>query len=350
METLLETYKEMELSPLDEQGLEQIQKALEALGLTAVRTETGTVRAELKRFGTNYILAHFVSGREVFYTDEHIFEMQERRRPGQTNAHLQKLQRKQDMWVEKDERTYHPLSKRIFIVDLDNAAADPLYSRFVQEIELDLYAAQKWVCTLEGLREALSCPFRPVAHRAFEQPFAHYTRASVSEFDKPGPDFKVLVTWHFNPADFRTMCKQLMERKNRAGVLSVAATIFARIMGSSYSLVENDGDLEMVRGPGPSMPDFMIGNGERTAMSFCLFLALAHDRMAEGMCIGIKESLNTLDSLRLIKTMAVLSEFVIATGASVYLQTDKSENLQFAKLMLEEAVKIAGEGSKATFF
>lgn len=351
MESLNEIYKEKELSPLDEQGLNQIQKHLESLGVTAVRTETGTLRAELKRFGTNYILAHFVSGREVFYRDEHIEAAEAEAWRGGPNPQLRKLQSKQRLWLKGDVKTYSDLAKRIFVVDLDNAAADPQYTAFAQQLELDMQVSLKVLCTLESLHEAIAAPFRPVAHRAFDEPFVHCTRASVCEFDKPIPDFKALVTRLYKLDDFRTMCKQLQERKNRAAVLATASRAFTRIMGASYSLVDTDGDIEMVRGAGSQpMPDFMVGRGELTAMSYCLFLALAHDRVNEGMCIGIKESLNTLDSLRHLKALTVLAEFVIATGASVYFQTDKSDYVHLAEVLLSEATRIASQGTKTLFF
>lgn len=349
MESLSETYKECKLSPLDEQGLDQIQKRLERLGINAVRTETGTIRAELKRYGVNYILGHFVSGREVFYTDEHIRKLLDEGR--RTAPRLDKFHSKQQMWLEKDGREYRALAKRVFIVDLDNAMADPQYSRFVQELALDMYGSLKVLCTLDGLRDAISSPFRAVAHRAFDEPFAHYTRASVNEFEKPVPDFKGLVNRLYQPTDFGLMCKRLVERKNTGAVLAVASNIFARIMGPEYSLVVNDDEVEMVRGAGTApMPDFMVGKGELTAMSFCLFLALAHDRVTEGMCIGIKESLNYLDSIRHLRALAVLSDFVIATGAAVYFQTDKTDYRQFAEILLPEAIKVAAEGAKTTLY
>ena len=343
MTDLNEMYKEMKLSPLDNLGLARIEEELARLGIPAVRTEQGTVRAELKCFGQNYLVAFFVSGREVFYTDEHV--QAGKLRSGH-HPLVAALHEKQELWLEKEDRTYHPLERRIFIVDFEGFAARPENTHLVQTIELDLQVGQKVFCTLDSLREAVTSPFRPVAHRANEKPFAHHTRASRYDFDKPTPDYDALVTKHYEPNAFPAMCEQWAKRGNRAAVLKVASKVFSRILGSTYHLVDVDDCPEVARvGSSESLPAYGISRGEQAVLSYSLFLALQHDRVREGMCIGIKESLNGLDELRHMKALTCLAEFVMATGASVYYQTDKTEPLRLAEKYLKDAVKIAAHGS-----
>jgi hypothetical protein len=126
----------------------------------------------------------------------------------------------------------------------------------------------------------------------------------------------------------------------------LAATLFRRIMGSDYRLVDGDAWPEVARGDNDwSLPNYMLGNGEQVALSFALFLALAYHRVQEGegvgMCVGVRESLNALDLVRQVNALDLLRDFVAATGASLCFQTDKSDIRSLVERKFQHAQAMA---------
>lgn len=344
MDDINKVFAEQELSPVDAAFPDLIFHALTRMGFSPFKMESGTVCAELTVFGEVYALAHFASAREVFYTDEHVLRNQGRKDFRLYHELYRKFRTKQSIWADTDDKKYARVDKYLFVVDYDGVSDDDsLYGVLKMEVENDMYVMKKVLCNMDSLRGAVSSPFAPVAHRANDTPEVHCTRASIHPFDKAPLDFDSTVTSVFKPADYDALVATLANRGNRKAIQAVTAALFQRIMGKDYSIVAGDEWPEVSRGPKSDhgMPYFMLSRGEQVALPFCLYLALAHDAVTEGMCIGISESLNALDSLRQLNAYDCLRHFIIATGASVYIRTDKTDCLQMAERKLVLAKTLA---------
>ena len=350
MDDINTVFAEQELSPLDAPFQDLIFNALTGMGFTPFKSDSGTVCAEMTVLGQTYALAHFASAREVFYTDEHVLRLQ-----GRSDFKLHKelyfkFRRKQSIWAEGDDSKYRSMDKYLFIIDYDGVSADDsLYGILKSELENDMYVMKKVLCTLDSLRGAVSSPFAPVAHRANDMPQVYCTRASINPYEEARADFASTATTVFKPADYDAMAQTLANRGNSKAVKGVAAILFQRIMGADYSLVEGEGWPEVSRSGADAefgLPYFMLSRGEQVGLAFCLYLALAHDEVREGMCLGISETLNALDPLKQLNAYDCIRHFILATGASVYIRTDKSESLQMAERKLMLAKTMARRGSE----
>lgn len=350
MDNINTVFAEQELSPLDVPFQELIFNALAGMGLTPFKSDAGIVCAELTVLGQPYALAYFASAREVFYTDEHVLRLEGRADFKLYKELYFKFRRKQSIWAEVVDSKYWGMDRYLFIVDYDGVSADDsLYGILKSELENDMYVMKKVLCNMESLPGAIFSPFAPVAHRANDMPEVYCTRASVSPYDKPPVDFASTTTTVFKPADYDGMMQTLANRGNSKAVKRVAAVLFQRIMGVDYSLVEGEAWPEVSRSGADAeygLPYFMLSRGEQVGLAFCLYLGLAHDDVHEGMCLGISESLNALDPLKQLNAYDCIRHFILATGASVYIRTDKSESLQMAERKLMLAKTMARRGSE----
>ena len=170
MEKINEIFAEQELSPVDSVFLDTLFPKLVSMGFSPVRTNTGTLCVELNAFGETYALAHIVSAREVFYLDEHVTATPDRTQWPLYKQLLRKFQRKQNLWVEEDDKAHKAVNKLLLIVDVDNLPSGEQFALLRMEVEHDLYVAKKVMCTMATLRAALCSPFKPVAHRAHAEP------------------------------------------------------------------------------------------------------------------------------------------------------------------------------------
>jgi hypothetical protein len=334
-------FAELELSPVDAVFLESLQIRLTKLGLTAKITESGTVEAELKQCGQAYILGIFVSAKEVFYRDAFVDDEVQRGRALYTVLE-RKFDRKQSHWMENVKT---PLEKHIFVVREEGGVRDKQFEQVMLAIELNMNHAAKTVCWAGELKHETRSAFSPVAHRAHEQPDLGVGRASLSDYETPLP-LAAKVTLPFKPQDHAALVAQVAKRGNRVAIMDVTAKLFRRIMGMDYRLVKGDRWPEVARGDNDwSMPAGvgMLSTGEEVALTFCLYLALAHDAVTEGMCLGIRESLNRIDMNRQYKAFGLLRDFIAATGASVCFQTDKSDLQRLAERRMKVGANIASQ-------
>ena len=342
-----EHFAESKLSPVDTAFLDVIQAQLTKLGLNAKLTDNGTVEAELTQLGRPYALGIFVSANEVFYRDAGIDE--DIQRGMRLNDVLErKFGSKQAHWVDGCKSK---LEKVLFVVRAEDADQDPQFDGAMLAAELNMNYVLKRICWLGELDEVTRPSFTPVAHRAHQQPTFACSRASVHEFEKPIFDFAGTVTLPFNPQDFATMVEQVATRGNSAAIKGLTGKLFRTVMGIDYRLVDGDAWPEVARGPVGasdwSMPAGMgmLSQGEETTLAFCLWLALAHDSVVEGMVVGVREHLNRVDSNRQYRMFGLLRDFIAATGASVRFQTDKSDSRSLAERRLKVGVDIAAQAA-----
>lgn len=341
-----EQFADMRLPPVDAAFLAVIQAHLTTLGLTATISDSGAVHAELSQCGQPYALGIFVSAAEVFYRDE---EVEKRLRS--MGSLIQVLDRnftsKQSHWVDAANTK---LAKYVFVVRAEGQVPDAQFDGAMMAVEMNMYAAPKFVCFLGDLDRLTRSAFTPVAHRAHAQPKITFSRASFNEFDKAPFEYAQLVTLPFEPQNHPQLVEQLAARGNSNAIKALTSQLFRRVMGMDYRLVDGDAWPEVARGPASdwSMPVGigMLSRGEEMAVTFCLFLALAHDAVTEGMYVGFRESLNAVDPGRQFRMFEVLRDFIAATSASVCLQTDKNELLRLAESRMKLGVDLASNAAK----
>lgn len=322
--------------------VDAISKRLTEIGMTPEGLENGLVKAELKAGANTYGIAVFVSADRVFYRDSEIDDEVERLGRNLMDVVYRQFTRKQYEWLQDIIQKHRGHDTYLFVIGPDSLTRQEQFPGLCWRIEMDDRAVKKVVCSMRDIEEVLSSPFNPVAHRASGSPKLYLTREEQMSFEDPHPDFNGLVTALYRPADFENMVKELEKRPNRNSVKRVAEKVFHRVMGCDYILTEGDAWPEIAhKGQDWSIPYFMASKGEQIALTFALFLALAHDNVAEGMCLGFKSTLNAMDLLRYTGALDCLRQFVLATGASLYIQTDKGEIRDFTDRKLSKAMTFA---------
>jgi len=200
--------------------------------------------------------------------------------------------------------------------------------------------------TVSAMCEAAINPFEPVSPRAHANPQVLSGKASQARLQAAVSRFDDVVTSSFNPNDLAKLLLEVPRRENAAGVKAVAAKLFRRVLGPDYALVEADGWPMVQQGDGEGVPVFLISRGERAVLSFCVYLALAHDMVQPGMCLGLKGVIEEVDSARRLAMVECLGQFMLATGSSLYIQTENQDVLRTVTTYLVPVARLAA-GARA---
>jgi hypothetical protein len=347
MTTIHQAFEDSELCPSDTETLATIHAKLDAAGLKPHLTDFGTVVVEFEQFGQPYAQGIFVSAREVFYEDDELKEYCTRTRRTLPETLMRKFWSRQNHWLSyleatKYQRTSQRTSRYLVIVDPDGRTRDQ-YAALAVQAELDERGVKKFVCDLESMADVLANPFVVKAERANRHPMAYFSRDTLHSFEEPPkPEYTSTVTAQFEPHQLHKLVDELACHPQAATMRKMVGTLFQHILGSDYQVVDGDEWPEVSRtGMSDSLPLFYLSKGEQLVMAYCLFLTLQYKAMAPNQCLGIKNALTSLDTVRLSNALDCLSNFVIATGASVYIRADKQQYSEFAKRKLDTAMSIA---------
>lgn len=116
---------------------------------------------------------------------------------------------------------------------------------------------------------------------------------------------------------------------------SLTGRIYREIMGSAYHILWKQDGPELARlGDAQGIPQELSSAGERTALAFSAYLARHVKLTVPGMCLGLHNFFNGMDDLRRFNALCCVGAFIEATGASVLIQSEKSETRQLAKAAL----------------
>lgn len=343
-EEIRKRHKHYSMPVPDETGPARIFEILAGLGLTGIENE-GLVRlVQPAEANTGFIF--LVTATELFGEDpmqREELEFAQRRgtsKSWQTVA-LDHFSRKVAMWQEVDV-DFFGQHAYLLVVDLDGWLNKPGNREVALRLFHDVRGVRKIVCGPKDLTSILVNPFG--APRASEK-LAQFDvqRMDPHSFEPPVRDFVTTVTHPFvQVANTEVWLQQLVDHPETERVAALANTLVRRVMGAEYELYASRLEVILDRnGRRMPMPWFMLGMGEQYALSFCVFAALAFEdtsKPASQQWLGLTDAMNYLDLSHYVLALDVLRDFVIATGANVYLRTNKENYRELAKGKLEKAV------------
>lgn len=180
--------------------------------------------------------------------------------------------------------------------------------------------------------------FASVAHRAHVHPSLYCVQCG-SRSKGPVPDFDAVVTSRFEPAKIGNLLAELALRGNRRGIQSAAASAFSLIRGADHQLLFVDSWPEVaVKGTlgeeDMTLPLALLSRGEQVIVAFCVYLALTHDQVTAGMCLGFTDSVTSMDLQMQSNLFNCLGQFSSASGVSLYIEVSSRDTLQLAERML----------------
>lgn len=232
----------------------------------------------------------------------------------------------------------------LYIVDMDGWLNKPENGDIARVLEQDVRAVRKFVCRSNDLAGLLANPFGR-SYKGFAVPQFDVQRADQHPLDPPVRDFAATVTHPFaRVRDTYSYVEKMHQHPDAPRVLALATKLARRIMGADFEFEHGCEDVMLDRcGQRSEMPWFCLGSGEQHGLAFCAYLALAFDDVKPESWLGITDVLTYLDLSHYLLAVDVLRDFIMATGANVYLQANNGDYRKLA----EGKFKVAAECIKA---
>ena len=279
----------------------------------------------------------FVSASELFGRDELLEQFLARRhlgRLGMTDFFTKKLW----LWLEDHDKLSGPHAYLV-VVDMDNWLDDPLNLDVAHLVENDVAGVRKIVTTAADLPARLANPFGSSRVGA-RLPKFEVQRMDPHPFETPPRDFKATVTHVFDhkvePCDWM---EQLFARPDAEQLLPVARALVRRVMGAPFELTDRYDNVMLHRlGRRAPLPFHGLSYSEQHGLAFCAYLAMAAADATPKTWLGITDVLGCLDLSHYLLALDVVRDLIIATGANVYLKSNKSDQQNLARLKFEAAV------------
>ena len=227
----------------------------------------------------------------------------------------------------------------LYVVDMDGWLNKPENRDIARLLEQDVRAVRKFVCGSNELAGLLVNPFGR-SYKGFSVPQFEVQRADQHPLDPPVRDFAATVTHPFvRVRDTYSYVEKLHQHADAPRLLALATKLARRIMGVGFEFVHGCEDVMLDRcGERSEMPWFCLGSGEQHGLAFCAYLALAFDDATPDSWLGISDVLTYLDLSHYLLAVDVVRDFIMATGANVYLQTNKGDYRALATSKFETAV------------
>lgn len=323
------------LSEPDITGPARIMALCEQLGLACVESE-GLVLITLDQQSHATQIA-LVSADELFTIDDAQtarFGRRAGRAPGATDMFSLKVAMYQDSC--KGIRGPHAY---LYVVDMDGWLAKAENRDIARLLEQDIRAVRKFVCGASELAGLLANPFGR-SYNGIRTPEFDVQRADQHPLDPPVRDFEAIVTHPFvRVRDMHTHVAKLLAHPDAKRLTAVANQLLRRVMGPDFEFVPGCADVMLDRcGERSEMPWFCLGTGEQHGLAFCAFLALACDDATPESWLGISDVLTYLDPSHYFQALDALRDFMMATGANVYLKTNKTDYRELATSKFKLAV------------
>jgi len=198
---------------------------------------------------------------------------------------------------------------------------------------------RKVVTPAADLPARLANPFGPACARA-RLPKFEVQRMDPHPFETPPRDFKATVTHLFDhafePGDWM---EKLFAHPEAERLVPLAQSLVRRVMGAPFELMQ-DADMVTLHRSGRStpLPFHCVSYSEQHGLAFCAYLALVSAEASPKTWLGITDVLGCLDLSHFLLAMDAVRDLIIATGANVYLKTNKSDQQNLARLKFEAAV------------
>jgi hypothetical protein len=227
----------------------------------------------------------------------------------------------------------------LYVVDMDGWLNKPENRDIARLLEQDVRAVRKFVCSSNDLAGLLANPFGR-SYKGFSLPQFEVQRADQHPLDPPVRDFAGTVTHPFaRVRDTYSFVAKMHQHPDAPRVLALATKLARRVMGADFEFEHGCEDVMLDRcGERSEMPWFCLGSGEQHGLAFCAYLALAYDDATPDSWLGITDVLTYLDLSHYLQAVDMLRDFIMATGANVYLQTNKSDYRALAESKFQAAV------------
>jgi hypothetical protein len=324
---------ETEVKPLTPQFLPEVEALLAASGQDFTRVD-GALRCELKAFESIYAVVYIVSAENFFIHGTPVKDA------------YNDFRRRQAELLEAERNNLPRKDPYLFVVGNDEIMFHPDFLDLRWTLEHDDRVAKKAILSISELPAWLRSPFPLLtgAARANDKPVFTEMRDLDYQAEQPS-----VANYVFEPRnildtvekDFLTASSAEMELVN---------AVYQRVMGSTHRVFYDEDGIGLGHvGDEDGIPLPFCSAGESLILAFSVFMARAAGAVFPGMCLGIHGGFNMMDTLRRYSATDCVREFVISTGASVVVQSNKSEVTRFAQNRLvpvmEAAAKVAASNA-----
>lgn len=202
------------------------------------------------------------------------------------------------------------------------------FGYLLEALPLNADTAKKHICGLSEVMAWVANPFSPWATPASDAPVIYTVRERNPAYDDPAPRNDANLMFHPPQAGF----KPDIPVEQMAEVQALTAHLLRRILGAAYRVEwpDSDGEQPCVGRSGGELPLWYVSNSERLVFALALFLAQAYVSRQAGLYVHIPNVLGQLDSLRRLTVLDCLRDFLMATGASLYFESNKSDVVTLA--------------------
>ena len=227
----------------------------------------------------------------------------------------------------------------LYVVDMDGWLEKSENRDIARLLEQDVRAVRKFVCRGYELAGLLANPFGR-SYKGFSVPQFDVQRADQHPLDPPVRNFAETVTHPFvRVRDTHSYVETMHQHPNAPQVLALATKLARRVMGADFEFEHGCADVMLDRsGERSEMPWFCLGSGEQHGLAFCAYLALAFENVTPESWLGITDVLTYLDQSHYLKAVDLLRDFILATGANVYLQANNGDYRKLASSKFQLAV------------
>lgn len=221
----------------------------------------------------------------------------------------------------------------LLLVGEDSFIHSPEFAVLLELLPINGTSAKKHICCLPEVLTWIGNPFAPWPTPASPAQVAHVVNERRFEWGGPVPANESNCRFEqLRPGALREDVIPA-EHPRLAEIQTLTSHLFQRMMGSGLRVGWSDFEkwgLPCV-GRGDGMPLFFAGSGEQLAFSLALFLAKAYVSEQPGLYIHIPNVLYRFDSMRRFAFLDCLRDFLLATGASLYLESNQSNVLSITK-------------------
>lgn len=295
-------------------------------GLTVSQVGQSHLYAELSAFGICY-------ARLVVTDIRQFFDPQRNLRKNLRDLAL--FQDSAEALLDESSSTTHYF---LFQTPADIRAL-PEFEAFRHQVEQEARAGVKVFDDPAALLESVINPFAAWANRAEDTPKLWVRTNTPQPWGAPPPE--AAPTGDFRPRPLAEILKEVESYETAEDIKECVSGLVRRILGNTSRLVWRDGLPGLQRdGARYVAPATSMSASEGVILAFCLFLSLEHARRHPKAWLAIRGALDALDTLKYFRAVSCLRDFVIATGASVLIETDNKGRQFMANRLLTQAAAV----------
>lgn len=324
------------LSAPDESGPAKIKAMLAAAQVPCVENHGLIFLTD-----TPFTIA-LVSATELFHWDSEQ-SLKISKQTSRLSAIVNLFQRKIGVWRETHTELAGP-NAYLYVVDLDKWLAQG-DNRVIADLTIsDSRVVRKIVCGLDLLLQLISNPFEK--SYSGPRPQLDVQRADPVVYQPLVRDFNATVTHAFTARSASdAWVLKMLRHPEAARVKARANKLVSFILGPNYQFTDNDTDIAISRNRIQEVTWDCLGTSEQYSLAFCAYLALVAETATNETWLGISEVLNYFDEVRFFNFIDLLHHFIVATGANVYIRTNRTDYRELCLKRLTLSVECIPDSS-----